>query len=74
MRKQVDEAQLLAAGLRAARAKAGITQAVLARKAKCDRTTISAIEKTGDCSLSILRRIARALGTTVEGLIRLGAA
>jgi putative transcriptional regulator len=74
MRKPVDEAQLLAGGLRAARARAGLTQADLATKAGLDRKTVSLIETTGDCRHSTLRRIARALGTTVEGLIRLGAA
>jgi DNA-binding XRE family transcriptional regulator len=75
MRKPVrDEAQSLAGGLRAARALAGITQSELAKRAKCSRKTIYTIETTGDCRHSTLRRIARALGTTVEGLIRLGAA
>jgi len=61
---------LVALNVRALRKAAGLSQEELAHEARIDRTYISQVERRQrNITVSVLARIARALGTTADKLL-----
>jgi transcriptional regulator with XRE-family HTH domain len=62
--------EIVALNVRVARKAAGLSQEELAHEARIDRTYISQVErKQRNLTISVLARIARALGITPEKLL-----
>jgi transcriptional regulator with XRE-family HTH domain len=62
--------EVVAQNVRAARKSAGLSQEELAHEAEVDRTYISQVErKQRNITVSVLARIARALGVTPDKLL-----
>lgn len=62
--------EIVAQNIRAARKSADLSQEELAHEAELDRTYISQVErKQRNLTISVLARIARALGTTPDKLL-----
>jgi transcriptional regulator with XRE-family HTH domain len=62
--------EIVAFNVRAARKLAGLSQEELAHEAEVDRTYVSQVErKRRNVTISVLARIARALGTTPDQLL-----
>jgi transcriptional regulator with XRE-family HTH domain len=62
--------QIVARNVRGARKAAGLSQEELAHQADVDRTYISQVERQQrNLTISVLSRIARALGTTPDRLL-----
>jgi transcriptional regulator with XRE-family HTH domain len=62
--------EIVALNVRAARKLAGLSQEELAHEAELDRTYISQVERQQrNLTISVLARIARALGTTPDKLL-----
>jgi len=73
MKRAASDSQIIgvvAANVRAARKAAGLSQEELAFEAQLDRTYISQVErKQRNVTISVLARIAKALGTTPDRLL-----
>jgi transcriptional regulator with XRE-family HTH domain len=73
MKRTASDSQIIgivAANVRAARKTAGLSQEKLAFEAQLDRTYISQVErKQRNVTISVLARIAAALGTTPDKLL-----
>ena len=61
----------LAARLKTARLKAGMTQEGLARAAKLNQSRVSSYETGTEPSVDVLRRLCRALGVSADELLGL---
>lgn len=62
--------EVVAKNIRAARKAAGLSQEELAHEAELDRTYISQVErKQRNLTISVLARIAKALGVTADSLL-----